>query len=276
MLIERILTNLPYEREGEPLAYQLVTPAVKYFTAPILNAFAKSDDSIVCQHYYLDALVGHLGDDIQLIKGHYDARPARAYRWESDKPPRECDRVEIWKLEEKRSDVALALHTYGDAIRNQVDQIVVLTNDSDFQPAMQMIRQHTPTIIGLIAPIRPGGGNVNAKLQKHAHWIRRHILDDEIARSQLPSAVQGPGRVVHKPLSWYPRPDLLIPIFEEAKRVRGSAGAARKWLNQPCSHLGNRIPIAMCEQDATAQELRQYMERYAQEFGLARIQSNNR
>jgi hypothetical protein len=32
----------------------------------------------------------------------------------------------------------------------------------------------------------------------------------------------------------------------------------------------------MCEQDATAQELRQYMERYAQEFGLARIQSNNR
>jgi 6-hydroxy-3-succinoylpyridine 3-monooxygenase len=29
MLIERILTNLPYEREGEPLAYQLVTPAVK-------------------------------------------------------------------------------------------------------------------------------------------------------------------------------------------------------------------------------------------------------
>ena len=73
----------------------------------------------------------------------------------------------------------------------------------------------------------------------------------------------------HKPLSWYPRPDLLIPIFEEAKRVRGSAGAARKWLNQPCAHLGDRIPIAMCERDDTANELRQYMELYAQAFGLA-------
>jgi len=265
-LAERILANVPHGRDGEPAAYELVTPAVKYFTAPILRAFAKSDDSIVCQNYYHDALVGHLGDEIQLIRGHYDARPSRAYRWESDKPPRECDRVEIWKVEEKRSDVALALHTYSDAIRNEVDQIVVLTNDSDFEPAMRMIRQHTPTIIGLVAPIKPERANVNAKLQMQAHWIRRHILDDEIARSQLPSVVPRPQGAVHKPLSWYRRPDLLIPIFDEAKRVRRSAGAARKWLNQPCAHLGNRLPIAMCEQDDTAQELREYMARYAEEF----------
>jgi len=67
--------------------------------------------------------------------------------------------------------------------------------------------------------------------------------------------------------SWYPRPDFLIPIFEEAKRVRG-AGAARKWLNQPCIHLGNRIPIAMCAQDQSAQDLRDYMSRYAKEFRI--------
>jgi len=179
--------------------------------------------------------------------------------------------VEIWKLEEKRSDVALALHTFSDAIRNEVDQIVVVTNDSDFEPAMRMIRQHTPAIIGLIAPIKPGTGNANAKLEKQAHWIRGHILDDEVARSQLPTAVQRPHHVIHKPLSWYPRPDLLIPVFEEAKRVRGSAGAARKWLNQPCLHLGGRIPIVMCEREDTALELRGYMDNYAQEFGLSRF-----
>ena len=144
----------------------------------------------------------------------------------------------------------------------------MITNDSDFAPAMQLIRQHTAKVIGLIAPIRSASENVNAQLGKHAHWIRRHILDDEIARSQLPSMVRRHNSIVHEPLSWYPRPDLLIPIFNEARRVRGSAGAAYKWLNQPCARLGNRVPIAMCETDRTAGELRTYMDLYAREFGV--------
>jgi 6-hydroxy-3-succinoylpyridine 3-monooxygenase len=134
---------------------------------------------------------------------------------------------------------------------------------------MQLIRQRTSTIIGLIAPVRPTTGDVNTRLEKHAHWIRRHIIEDEISSSQLPPMVRHHHNVVHKPLSWYPRPDLLVPIFEEAKRVRGSAGAARKWLNQPCSHLDGRIPIIMCEHEGTAQDLRNYMDRYARDFGLS-------
>ena len=267
-LVQRILSNVPYEREGELIAHHFVSPAIKYFTAPILKPFAKSDDSMSCQRNYYNALIGHLGTELEIIYGFYDARPARAHRWEVDKPALECDRVEVWKLEEKQSDVALALHAYSDAARNDIDQVVVLTNDSDFEPAMQMIRRDTAAIIGVIAPIEQQRGNINLQLQKHAHWTRRGILHEEIAQSQLPHTVRLREGVVHKPLSWYPRPDLLIPIFEEAKRVRGSAGAARKWLNQPCVHLSGRIPIAMCERDDTANELRQYMDLYAQAFGL--------
>lgn len=80
---------------------------------------------------------------------------------------------------------------------------------------------------------------MNRDLQKHAHWARAHILDEEFAQSQLPAIVRLENGVIHKPLSWYPRPELLIPVYEEAKRVKGSNGAARKWLNQPCEHLGN-------------------------------------
>ena len=76
------------------------------------------------------------------------------------------------------------------------------------------------------------------------------------------------NKAVHKPLSWYPRPDLLIPIYEEAKRVKRSEGAARKWLNQPCAHLGGRIPITMCESTEQASELRNYMDQYAKAFGI--------
>ena len=269
-LSEEILANAPYKLDGEQIDYRFVTPTVKYFTSSILKSFASSDDSISCQAQYHNALIAHLGNEFEIIRGYFYARPARAYRWEEGKAARDCEQLEIWKLEEKQSDVALALQTYSDAIRDEVDQIVVVTNDADFEPAMQMIRRHTSTIIGLIVPVSSDSGTVNAKLERHAHWIRRHILDDEIARSQLPPIVRRHHSVIHKPFSWYPRPDLLIPIFEEAKRVRGSAGAARKWLNQPCAYLGGRIPIVMCEQDDTAGELQSYMARYAREFGSRR------
>lgn len=59
-----------------------------------------------------------------------------------------------------------------------------------------------------------------------------------------------------------------ILLAEEAKRVRRSEGAARKWLNQPCAHLDGRVPMAMCESDDQAAELRDYMDRYAREFGV--------
>jgi uncharacterized protein (DUF2384 family) len=68
---------------------------------------------------------------------------------------------------------------------------------------------------------------------------------------------------VRKPLSWHPCPDVLIPIYEEARRVRGSNGAARRWLNEPCKQLGNCEPIEMCSSQESARELLEYMRRYA-------------
>lgn len=266
-LIECILPTILYEQGGQPIRYRFQSPAIKYFTAPILEAFAKSDDSTECQANYHEALAGQLQGELQIIKGYHDARPARAHCWEEGKAARECDKVDIWKLEEKQSDVALALHAYSDAIRQEVDQIIVLTNDTDFVPAMRMIRDyHTLVIVGLIAPISPERGTVNAGIEKRAHWTRRHIRDEEFVRSQLPHVVRGKSRAIHKPITWYPRPDLLKPIFEEAKRVKRSAGAARKWLNQPCAHLGGRVPMEMCSEDASAAELKAYMDKYAEEF----------
>jgi 6-hydroxy-3-succinoylpyridine 3-monooxygenase len=267
-LIENVLPTILYEQDGEPIRYRFQTPSIKYFTAPILEAFAKSDDSTACQSHYHAALEGHLQGELQIVKGYHDARPTLAHRWEEGKAARECDKVEIWRLEEKQSDVSLALHAYSDAIRAEVDQVIVLTNDTDFAPAMRMIRQHISVVIGLIAPIRRERGTVNAEIEKYAHWTRKHILDEEFSCSQLPHMVRCKSRAIHKPITWYPRPDLLMPIYEEAKRVKRSAGAARKWLNQPCTHLGNRIPIDMCAADASSQELRAYMDRYAKEFGV--------
>lgn len=270
-LVECIFPSVLYERDGIPFRYTFCKPAIKYFTAPILSAFARSEDSVASQSQYHSALRGHLGSDIQIITGYYDARPARAHVWVEGKAAHACAKVEIWKLEEKQSDVALALHAFCDAILGHVDQIVVITNDSDFAPAMQMIRDHTNVVLGVIAPVREGDGRarVNRELDKYAHWTRTHILDDEFSASQLPPMVRLKSGAVHKPLSWYPCPEVLLPVFEEAKRVRGSSGAARKWLNEPCRHLGNRVPIEMCTSQESARELLEYMRRYAVDGGVA-------
>ena len=107
---------------------------------------------------------------------------------------------------------ALALNAFSDAIRCEVDQVIAVTNDSDFAPAMQMIRRYTHAIVGLIVPTSAELSSINATLKKYAHWTRAHIRDEEFALSQLPPMIRRKNGVLHKPLSWYPRPDLLVPI----------------------------------------------------------------
>ena len=147
-LIERILPSILFEQNGEPARFAFQAPAVKYFTASILTAFARSDDSVSCQYHYHTALCAHLGGALEIIKGYHDAKPARAHVWQEGKAARECKMIEIWKLEEKQSDVAFALNAFSDAVRNEVDQVIAVTNDSDFAPAMKMIRQHTQAVVG--------------------------------------------------------------------------------------------------------------------------------
>jgi len=246
------------------------SPLIKYFTAPIHKNFAKADDSVSSQAQYHRALRGHLGDAIQIIDGYFDARRTMQHKYQQNTLARDCEKIEVWKLEEKQSDVALALHAFGDAVRGEVDQVVVVSNDTDLVPALAMVGEHTAAKIGLVIPTRQRVRAVNAALEKLADWTRDHLPDSELAAAQLPSMVKHEGKPVHKPLSWYPRPDLLAPIFVEAKRVKRSAGAAWKWLHSPAEHLAGRLPVEMASTDETAAELRRYMATYARDFGLAR------
>jgi 6-hydroxy-3-succinoylpyridine 3-monooxygenase len=75
-LVERVLANVPFELGGEPVGYEFRTPSIKYFTAPILSSFARSEDSVACQSQYHSALRGHLGKELDIITGYHDARRA--------------------------------------------------------------------------------------------------------------------------------------------------------------------------------------------------------
>lgn len=262
-LFSTVLPTISLTENGQQLSSALDPLAVKYFTAPILKKFARSNDSVPSQVAYHSALNMHLGSAIEIIHGYYDDKPARAYPYESGKlPDLSASMVEIWKLEEKQSDVALALHAYADAISGVVDHVVFATNDTDLVPAMELIRSRTAVKIGLIVPTRDHVRQPNKDLARLAHWVRASLQDEELGAAQLPLSVLSGGKSARKPMSWYSRPDLLEPIFEEAKRVKKSAGAAWKWLQSPSAQLNGRIPISMVDDEASAAQLRDYMQRY--------------
>lgn len=266
-LFERqILPSVLFERNGK-VAFEVDQLAIKYFTAPILKNFASSSDSVPSQQRYHAALGAHCSGRIEIIPGYHDAKQARARRAIPGVPPLQSELVDIWKLEEKQSDVNLALHAYSDAIRGEVDHVVIVTNDTDLVPALKLIKRDTSVAIGLVIPTRFHARAANADLISIADWTRTHITDGELAVSQLPRVVRGGRSASHKPVSWYSRPDLVSPAIEEAIRVRGGRGTAMKWLGSPCDRLGQRVPIEMLDTEDEAAELMRYMAQWAADNG---------
>jgi hypothetical protein len=110
-------------------------------------------------------------------------------------------------IEEKQTDVNLALHVYRDAVRGLCQQQVICTNDSDLEPALQMVREDVPSMrIGLIVPLRKRNSTdeavSNKRLTSKANWVRQHILDTELASAQMPSSVQTKKKPAPKPAHW--------------------------------------------------------------------------
>lgn len=252
--------------DGNDAVCDLSTITIKYFTAPILQSVESSADSTKCQDVYLSALQRHNTGKLEVIKGYYSVQKSYAYKIDSNLPdqqPKDCDRVNIWKVEEKQSDVNLALHAYHDVVTNAVDCVVIVTNDTDIAPALKMIREHHQNVcIGLVVPIRGESREPNADLSALAHWTRSGIRLDELSSSQLPRIVPHPKRSLHKPLSWYPNHEILTDIIEVSKKHGIPVGEVFKWMDIASPMLDNQKPIDMIETQAGAEAVLNYCRNY--------------
>lgn len=178
---------------------------VKYFTAPIKARLASQAQlATKAQQDYHRALVAC--GRLELFEGWYSLE--RAFATSYQDPPDKQKRVPIWRLEEKESDVALAMHLYRDAVKNACDQVIVVSSDSDFVPAMKMVRIDAPAVrLGIIFPRREAEPSVtrrpaNARMSNQAHWTRQEIRTAELAACQLPDRVPTRKRPVERPSYW--------------------------------------------------------------------------
>jgi len=103
----------------------------------------------------------------------------------------------VWRIEEKGSDVNLAVTALLDAFNNDYDCAALVTGDSDLKEAVRIIRNDLKKTVGVINP-RPGKA---ADLQEHADFyksIRKNVL----AASQLPDRLEDSVGEITKPTTW--------------------------------------------------------------------------
>lgn len=183
--------------------------AVKFFTAPVITKFATHGDSAQSsQQHYHRALETLYPDSVQIINGYYNAAKSNAMHYL--KPPSKLHRVEVWNLEEKQTDVNIALTAYRDVVKGNVEQLVFVTNDTDQEPTLKLIREDfaNSVQIGVILPIKENKGDGlktrpgNQKLSQYADWTRKYIKSEELAASQLPAQIPTNKKPITKPNYW--------------------------------------------------------------------------
>jgi uncharacterized LabA/DUF88 family protein len=184
--------------------------AVKLFTAYALAKFATHGQlSVVAQQSYHRALQLKYPERMHITLGNHSHDKAGTLlpEYVAGQPYDRLKRARVWKIEEKQTDVNIAISMYRDASKGLFDHQVIVTNDSDAEPTLKAIREdfHHVTL-GVITPIRPlgtgGSRSISASLEKHAHWMRRYILDSELAAAQLPPHIPTNKKPIRKPDHW--------------------------------------------------------------------------
>jgi len=208
-----LLSNTPYKWLNlRELFSQVILPIeptsdlapLKYFTAPVLGSMAsdpRAEQRQACYHRALKAAGG-----VEIIKGFHTKHITTGILLDlpTDHPVQSKRRVQV--MEEKQTDVNIALHIYRDACCRACDQIVLCSNDSDLEPALEMVRSDFPDIkIGLILPraSEKPDARRSGSLERHAHWKRGSISAPELMTSQFPERLlDHRKRTIKKPNEW--------------------------------------------------------------------------
>lgn len=193
----------------EQLANPISSLVVKLFTADTkANFHPNGQKSAQAQATFLRAFESHnSGYPVHIIKGNHAPSPASAYPYHESSPkkPHSFEKVRVWKLEEKLTDVQLSLAIYRDVAQKACDQVVVCSNDSDISPALKLISHDYPHIrIGVVFPIKEDtrGRRFSLELKKHAKWTVTSISDELLKDSQLPLKVKTAKKPIIKPDIW--------------------------------------------------------------------------
>jgi hypothetical protein len=165
---------------------------IKYFTAKVSGRPGKPDLPNR-QELYFRAL--RTLPNIEIILGHFLETTARMVLASS--PLDQPRFAQVRKMEEKGSDVNLAVHLVHDGHRGKYDVAILVTNDSDLIEAVRIVRSDLGLPVGILCPYRrPSVG-----LSHHATFVKP-IRTGVLASSQFPATLHDAKGQFTKPARW--------------------------------------------------------------------------
>ena len=180
---------------------------IKYFTASV-NARVTDPNQQLRQKTYWRALLTI--PCIEIIEGHFLSKKtwmpeassvehlAQLAALGQNVRGHRPNMLEVYRSEEKGSDVNLAAHLIHDAHLGRFDCAMVISNDSDFKESVKIVKQEIGKLVGIYVPRsqRP-----SAQLRSVASFFRT-IPTSAIRDSQFPDQLTDSRGTFHKPSSW--------------------------------------------------------------------------
>jgi len=135
---------------------------------------------------------------VQIIKGKHKKKQRQCL-------VRECrhsgDRT-FTSLEEKRTDVSIAIEMLDDAYQDRCDIFVLISGDSDLVPVIKKIRDRFPSKEVTVYVPNRGGDDGHHEIRGAAHRARDLPLN-VLKHAQFPDKVpDGYGGSIEKPRDW--------------------------------------------------------------------------
>ncbi len=170
--------------------------------AKLAKAFARPSDEIVAVFYF----TAYATWDPQKVMRHQnyvralESKGVKPVLGEFKRKDRFCHhcKKEYASVEEKQTDVNIALRLFQTAIQNVYDTAVIISGDSDLIPAVEAVKSTFPDkTVGVVIPI----GRRSESLKNAAHFHMKMKVR-HLAASQFPDEVELDGKKILRPAKW--------------------------------------------------------------------------
>lgn len=180
---------------------------VKFFTAQVERR-PTSPDQQITQRLYWRAL--RASGNVEIVEGQFKGRHkylplSTSYRQlESDEAAginvvgHAPQMAEVYKCEEKGTDVNLAAHLVHDAHLQRFEFALVISNDSDLATSIRLVTKEVGLPVGVYSPQR----NASLRELQVAATFYRKMNRKYLALSQLPLSLSDANGLIQKPASW--------------------------------------------------------------------------
>jgi hypothetical protein len=166
---------------------------IKYFTARVV-ARPSDPHAPQRQQTYLRALA--TVPDLSVHFGHFLRNKVRM---PLVAPPPTT--VEVWKTEEKGSDVNLATHLVADGFRARFELAVVVSNDGDLKEPVELVRHELGLSVGVLNPHPRRSWALSPKVLPSGSFYRP-IRSGPLRASQFPPILTDRTGIFQKPAGW--------------------------------------------------------------------------